>query len=570
MLGLAVGRLFARHWPLHPEPFALLGTTQFGVAAFVCLAAGAFAVVHHRWRAQAGILDALVKLLTGLGAGVLGLVVLHAEVGSWFAHRAAQYAASPVYLSRSAGAVVWALGSLAFLGVGFRVRSVGSRLTGVAALVAAGCLSASIYEDGLVGTWLHFRNARFGAALVAVAAAFAHGLALRRAREAVLDEERRIGEWVCLAAGAGLLLALTWDLGGWLGQWSRYHARCGLAALWALGSAAFLVAGIRGRSRAWRAAGLIVLLVAVVRGAALYQAGLLATWRHFWNARFAVSLLLAATLFAHGLLLQRFRESLPERSRRLGEWLSVAAGLGLLLALNVELYRWLALRDRYEAGSGIAALWALGSAGFLFAGIRARSRVSRVAGVSVLAIACVLASRLFEAGLVGQFTLVVNLRFATCLLVVGLLFVFGRVLRRCREVCSADEQKFALFLSWAAGVLLLAILSADAHLYARESVAGAKEARWSSQMALSITWSVYAVVLLVVGFWRRLRAVRLAALGLFLVTLVKLALVDLAILRQQEIYRILSFFVVGLLMIGTSYLYHRVEKHLEKHWESRE
>ena len=817
VLALTVARLFTHHWPLHPGPFALIGNVQFGVAAFVCLAVGAFSAVHHRWREQSGDLDALFKLLCALGAGVLGLVVLHAEVGSWFAHKAEQYAASPVYLSRSAGAVVWALGSLAFLGAGFRAKSLASRLTGLAALIAAQWLAASIYEAGLVETWRHFRNARFGAALAVVAAAFAHGLVLRHSREAVRHGERRLGEYLCLAAGAGLLLALSWELGGWLGQWSRYHAECGLVALWALGSVAFLVAGIRGRSLAWRAAGLIVLLVAVIGGACLYEAGLLKTWRHFrnarfgaalavvaaafahglvlrhsreavrhgerrlgeylclaagaglllalswelggwlgqwsryhaecglvalwalgsvaflvagirgrslawraaglivllvaviggaclyeagllktWrhfrNARFGVSLLVVATLFGHGLVLRRFREacsewekdlveplclagglallgalsvelhgwlgvwsrhyarcgvaalwaagsvafvfagcrvravgtcatgllvllaglvqgvalyepglleqyrhflnvrfavavlasaamfasglllhrsreSLPARTQRVGEWLSVAAGLALLLALNVDLYLWLALTGRYEARCGIAALSALGSAGFLAAGVRARSVVPRVVGVSILAVACVLARWLFEDGLVEQFTLYVNLRFGTCLLAVALIFVFGRVLGGCREVCTPDERKFAPFLNWVAAFLLLAILSVDAYLYAGESAAGAREARWSSQMALSITWSVYAMLMLVVGFWRRLRTVRLAALGLFLLTLLKLALVDLAILHQQEIYRILSFFVVGLLMVGTSYLYHRVEKHLEKQWQ---
>jgi uncharacterized membrane protein len=49
-------------------------------------------------------------------------------------------------------------------------------------------------------------------------------------------------------------------------------------------------------------------------------------------------------------------------------------------------------------------------------------------------------------------------------------------------------------------------------------------------------------------------------LGIFAVTALKLVLVDMAGIKQ--IYRTLSFLVLGLLMIGVSYLHHKVEKHL--------
>ena len=114
------------------------------------------------------------------------------------------------------------------------------------------------------------------------------------------------------------------------------------------------------------------------------------------------------------------------------------------------------------------------------------------------------------------------------------------------------------------------MLSVDAFLYATRTAANAQQARWSSQMALSLVWSLYAVAMLGVGFWTRERALRLSALGLFGATVVKLVLVDLAIVRQEQIFRILSFFVAGVLMIAGSYLYHRVEKHVEKHWGEAE
>jgi uncharacterized membrane protein len=88
-----------------------------------------------------------------------------------------------------------------------------------------------------------------------------------------------------------------------------------------------------------------------------------------------------------------------------------------------------------------------------------------------------------------------------------------------------------------------------------------ERARWAAQTSLSILWGVYATVILAFGFWRSIRSLRLSALGLFGLTALKLVIVDMA--KVREVYRIVSFFVLGVLMIAASYLYHRVEKRLE-------
>jgi uncharacterized membrane protein len=74
-------------------------------------------------------------------------------------------------------------------------------------------------------------------------------------------------------------------------------------------------------------------------------------------------------------------------------------------------------------------------------------------------------------------------------------------------------------------------------------------------MALSVLWSVYAAVLIAIGFIRRAAAMRWAALGLFGVTVIKVMLVDIAVL--QQLYRIVAFFVLGLLLLLVAWGYHK-------------
>jgi len=82
-----------------------------------------------------------------------------------------------------------------------------------------------------------------------------------------------------------------------------------------------------------------------------------------------------------------------------------------------------------------------------------------------------------------------------------------------------------------------------------------KRERWLGQMALSVLWALYAAVLATIGFVRRSASVRWAALILFAIAIVKAMIVDIAYL--QQLYRIIVFFVLGVLLLLVAWAYHR-------------
>jgi uncharacterized membrane protein len=75
-------------------------------------------------------------------------------------------------------------------------------------------------------------------------------------------------------------------------------------------------------------------------------------------------------------------------------------------------------------------------------------------------------------------------------------------------------------------------------------------------VALSIFWGLNAGALLVAGFARRSAVVRYAGLALFAVTVLKVFLVDMSSLDM--VYRVVSFMVVGVLLLAASLLYQRL------------
>lgn len=78
--------------------------------------------------------------------------------------------------------------------------------------------------------------------------------------------------------------------------------------------------------------------------------------------------------------------------------------------------------------------------------------------------------------------------------------------------------------------------------------------------AVSVWWGVFAIVLLVVGFWRNVPLVRRCGLGLLTIAAGKAVFFDLA--RVALGWRAVSVLCLGLLMLGVGIVYARIEKSL--------
>lgn len=83
----------------------------------------------------------------------------------------------------------------------------------------------------------------------------------------------------------------------------------------------------------------------------------------------------------------------------------------------------------------------------------------------------------------------------------------------------------------------------------------ARRLLWAGQLSLSLLWSAYAGALTATGFRFRVRALRVAGLILFGITLFKAMIVDISELR--EFYRIVALLILGLILLGVAWKYQR-------------
>jgi uncharacterized membrane protein len=146
-----------------------------------------------------------------------------------------------------------------------------------------------------------------------------------------------------------------------------------------------------------------------------------------------------------------------------------------------------------------------------------------------------------------------NWQFSAALAGAALTWAFGRLLRRwdgsagMRPLQAASYLLAAVLVVWAGTFEVQRYFAAAGARYADVALA--------TQMGYSIWWSACAAWLLALGLAAGRAGPRYLALALFAMTLVKVFLVDMA--KVELGYRIVSFLVLGALMVAASLLYHR-------------
>ena len=86
----------------------------------------------------------------------------------------------------------------------------------------------------------------------------------------------------------------------------------------------------------------------------------------------------------------------------------------------------------------------------------------------------------------------------------------------------------------------------------------------SYKLGLSILWGTYSLYLIALGIWKKQKYLRIIAIILFGVTLVKLFLYDIASLNT--ISKTIVFVSLGILLLIISFLYNKY-KHIIAHEE---
>jgi uncharacterized membrane protein len=219
------------------------------------------------------------------------------------------------------------------------------------------------------------------------------------------------------------------------------------------------------------------------------------------------------------------------------------AGLALTFAT-------LAIPVRLE-GKWITLAFCMEGAMLVWTGLRSATLLLRQAGYLLLGIA---AFRVLALPLRAE-TFLFNQRFATYLALIACLAAVLIAARQYLDSIAEGERHFLAVVAIAVNVYALIALSLELWDYFGRSSSLEMDRGLAQHLALSLLWTTYATALILIGVKRSSALLRWQALALFLLVVLKVFLYDSSYL--ERFYRILSFFILGVVLLVVSFLYQR-------------
>jgi uncharacterized membrane protein len=537
--------------------------------------------------------NTVLPLLIG-AANLLAVVALAAEALGHFDR--AQAIASGEATARLENAkqlalsAVWIIYGASALIIGIRRRSQAVRIGSLILLVIATFKVLAVDLDYYNAGWHTLLvNPTFAAFALLIIALVAGAWFYSRAED-IGDKERTTV--IPMLVGAINVLALVALSAEALGYFDRAQAiatgdaiaplentkQLALSAVWTIYGATALIIGIRRRLEDVRTGALILLGLAAVKVVAIdlryYKAG----WHTLLiNPTFAAFALLMIALVA-GAWFYSHADDIGERERAaVIPALVGAANLLAIIALSAEAIGYF---DRAQAHAQLAtevaqlgnneqfvlsALWTIFGAALLIGGIKRGLKPFRSAGLLLLAVV-ILKMGVADVNYYRApwHTLIFNETFAAfALLILALslsLWFYSR----------AENRERPLIVPYIVGVVnVLAIVALSTEVlgyFGKNLRAGGisedqiRNLHLARQLWLSLVWAIYGGAMLTVGIARRSKLLRVMALLLLGLTIFKVFLFDLSSL--DKLYRIVSFIVLGAILLAVSFLYQRYRQRM--------
>ena len=350
-----------------------------------------------------------------------------------------------------------------------------------------------------------------------------------------------------------------------------------LSAVWTIFGATALIIGILRGSQAVRFGSMMLLALATGKAVTIdlqyYNAG----WHKLlFNPTFAAFALL---IFAFAVCAWFYSQAdnLGDRERAAIPILLGAANVIAILSLSAEVMGYF---DRAQAQIGnqlweeiarlnnneqfvLSALWIIYGGAALGIGVRRGRKSIRWGALILLTIATIKVLAVDSAFSDASWhALVFNQTFGAFALLIAVLSSGIWFYSRAENV--ADDERSMMLPVLVTSVNLLAIiglsLEALGYYSGKMRVLGLSpedraNLKLAQQLSISVVWTIYGGAMLTLGIARRSKLLRVMALLLLGLTIFKVFLFDLSSL--EKLYRIISFIVLGLILLAVSFLYQR-------------
>jgi len=345
-----------------------------------------------------------------------------------------------------------------------------------------------------------------------------------------------------------------------------------ITVFWAIQAAGILWAALRLKNKWLYGGGLALLAIAagkffiwdynkvfILGGNLNFQLG----YADLMIQRWLTTVVLLGGIYISARMIARSDRSMDLFGGNNGALIYTGFTVILFLALNVEVGAFFGDYMPDSRSAFITILWTLFAIGLFWTAWQAKNKWAYFACFGLLAAATI---KFVAIDYLGVFNLgdrfmfdmgYEDLLFQRWLTSVGLLaaiFLLARVVRRLETFNIKVSQNDSTVLYVSFTLLLFVVLNVEVGAFFGDYL---PQARFAST---SVLWALFSIALMVLGFVKRLSIVRRVSLALFAVTVLKVFLVDMS--NVSTPFRIISFIVLGTLLIGASFLYHKYKGHI--------
>ncbi len=564
---LACGKLVSQ-LPMHTDAFRLAVNTTFGiwvfVAAMVCLC-------HYFYRSQSQLPDDTTNIIAQILYAASVLILFCAATLEWAAHCKYNLPAGYDlhYISRGQF-VIFAAAVLLFAVRPICPKGQPTEILTFIALMAGVIFTAFTIFNLHTEKFFIFFNWDFAALFVFLMSILCCHIKYRLAAESPQSDAGIVSQVIYIVFVLVLIYAATFE---WAAHCKynlsvesdlRYISR-GQSIILAIALLLSAVRPICPKGRPTDAfaiitlgAGAIFIVCALVK---LHTEKFLI----FANWDFAaVFVLLMSMLYCH-IRFRRTSESPQSETGIVSQALYAVFGLLFLAAIMAE-WHWHCVYNLQAEGpspqliKGLIIGFSAGVLGFVVRPLCPPGVLSKVWSAGLAVVGSSFTVIMYPAAHKDAFLIFANSTFVAAGVLAASLFVSVYLLIR-RKTEEPEGKIFAVGISVLAIIFLWVVLSHEIYEYWQcRNLYTLPLANWTfiANMWMSVTWAIYGLILLIIGFWQKLKMLRYLGLCVLGVMLLKAFIVDMS--AVSTIYRIMAFLATGVTLVGVSYIYQFLKK----------
>jgi uncharacterized membrane protein len=464
--------------------------------------------------------------------------------------------AIPIHFEKHWITIGWAVEAFALSALGFYMKSKGLRLFSMA--VFSFSFMRLMFFDSILPSnstpWFNERMLSFSISLIFFISA---NLLYWFYRDQITKEEKGINSLISIFTAIVFLVGGSTEIFDFFPHWW-------LSAFWSFGFVIVLLGALLIQDMPSRILALIIATLVFFRLLAIdiYPEADMEAWINLRSFLFFIGISMG--IFAHHIYTKMFRSFVSDSEEFVASsFFSVYIYLLFIWLVSAEIMD-------FHNHAWLPIFWSLIM--FMAGGISLYTKNTMLRALAYATCVVIFFRLLFFDSQVNikNYTPIFNFRVLAFLFSALCISALVYMYKKSRLIKDEEMKAVGVLMFFAVNILLITLLSLELLDYFSQKFGLLSKDQQKIQRksydniknaSLSVGWTLYSIVLLVVGIIKKSALSRITAICLLGVVVFKVFLIDTA--QLSDLYRFISYITLGIILLVTGYLYNRFRNRIE-------